>query len=501
MSPEPRVRTSGRSLGLNALLNLGGNVSYYAAVILVTPAAILSLGEEGWGIWQLAGAVANYALLLNLGLNSAIAYEVSRGAANSDLDGVGQSIHAARTYLVGVGLFLAAAFLVFGRTFLRPFVQESVVDVAYLTLSITGVITAATLPSRLFTSVLAGLQRFDLLASFRLASAALLALGALVAFPRGMGLFGFAALMSFAPALPGLLGYVAARRLLPRECMRWRRPDLGHLWSMLAYSVNTVLYVTGTVVLYQTLKFVASSRCGGPVAAGHMGLVINVVQILAVGFVPLAAVLQPRFADWSARGRSGELAALLQRALGDMGLLAVPAVTFLALEAPALFRAWIGSALTTEVMELLVVTLRWMLVGQGPYVLFLPCFYALLGMGEHRPFGIGMLCTGILTIVLSYVAASSVPSIHILGMVFGFALAGLVVAVTVPLAMRRFRLRLMELLARCVIRPTLVTSPGAIACFFRPRFDAALLDLAVAAVCFGAPTAIAIALARRGWRR
>jgi O-antigen/teichoic acid export membrane protein len=233
-------RGRGTRLGLNAVLNLAGSVAYYVAVVLVTPLAIHHLGDEAWGIWMLVGAATNYALLLNLGLNSAIAYHVSSSVATGDLEGLGRSIRNARLYLVGAAAAISVGFLLFGRWLVTSLVPESSVGVAFLALAVSALLTVVTLPLRVFTSVLSGVQRFDLLAGFRLIAGFVLLIGVALGFAFGMGLPGFAGLMTLAPALPGVFAWVASRRLLPRECFEWRRGDWAHLRGMLTYSVNTV---------------------------------------------------------------------------------------------------------------------------------------------------------------------------------------------------------------------------------------------------------------------
>jgi O-antigen/teichoic acid export membrane protein len=251
------------------------------------------------------------------------------------------------------------------------------------------------------------------------------------------------------------------------------------------------------VILYQSLKFVASWLCGGPVAAGHIGLVVSIAQTLAVAFVPLAAVLQPRVADLFSSGRKDAIPELLGRSLATGGLIVVPIVVFLGIEARTVFDAWVGRSLDLETIDLLARTMRWMLVGQGLYVLFLPCFYALLGIGEHRVFGLGMLLAGVVTVVASVVLVPFWPSIETLGVIFGVVLGALMLLVTVPVAIRRFGLDRLRILIDAVGVPLLVSAVGGAILMARPVLSEPILDLALAAALFVAFTAPCAWLGRR----
>lgn len=486
---EPRgalrlwTRLRGR-VGVDALLNTGGTIGYYVAVVVATPAAIRSLGDEGWGAWQIVGATSAYALLLNLGLSSAIAFHVSGATARRDLRALGDAIASARTLLLLSAAVVVAALAVGARPLVASLVEPRLFDVAFRSLWVSVALTAALIPSSIFTSVVAGLRRFELLGSFRLgAGFAILAI-AWLGLPLGLGLFGFAVWMTIASNLPVLASWLAARRLLPRDCFRWRRLEGRLVRQMLGYSFSTVLYTTGLALLYQGLKFLASWRAGGLVAAGQMGLVVSLVQTLSVVFVPLAAVLQPRVSQLHASGNDAAIPPLLRSSLRACAMLAVPAVVFAVLETDTILRAWVGGAIAAGAIDEMARTGRWMLIGQGLYAVFLPCFYALLGIGQHRLFGLGMLASGALTLALGWWATAAHPALEPLGLAFGGCLAALVLLVTTPLALRSFGIGPLDGIARPLAVPLLCIAPGVLAVALRPRLADPRLDLALAALLF-----------------
>ena len=104
-----------------AVVNAAGGIADSAALVIVTPIAIHFLGEALWGVWQLVAAVTAYTLLLNLGLNSAVSYHVSRNLASTDRERLGLSINNARTASAVTGLHRGARFI---RLILMPLLSS-----------------------------------------------------------------------------------------------------------------------------------------------------------------------------------------------------------------------------------------------------------------------------------------------------------------------------------------------------------------------------------------
>ncbi len=496
MSDRP-ASTRRPSLRVNAVAWTFSNLAYFGVVFLITPVAVRELGPEGWGIWQLVGATAIYAQLLNLSLGTATHYQVAYRTAGGDPSGLATVFTNVRLYLLGAGLVLLVALALFGRPFVSALVPPAQVELAWSALAIALVITSLDLQTRLAGSVLIGLQRNDLYAVFQTLGAALLFLGVTLGFRFGMGLRGFAVVMTLGPTFAALCSWVAYRRLLPRESLRWARPDWPLFRQMIGYSLSTILYTAGAVVLYQTMKFLAALRCGGPEAAGQMGLAISLAQTISVVFTPAVGVLHSRVGQLHGEGRLAEVSGLLERAFLVLGLLLVPSVVFLVVDTPAIFGAWLGGAVDASALTQLAATTRLLFVGHGFYIAALPFYYALLGVGEHRVFGLGMLAIAVLNTALGWLAAGVSPRIETLGAVYGLLMLGLVAFVTAPAGLRRFPLPLRRLFLRAFCAPLAAALPGAALVVWRPRLGSALLDLAIDAALFVVLCAPGLELARR----
>jgi O-antigen/teichoic acid export membrane protein len=325
--------------------------------------------------------------------------------------------------------------------------------------------------------------------------------GVWLGFRRGMGLVGFVVLMTVAPLLSSLASWVLVRRLLPRTCLRWRRPDAALFSQMVRHSLSTLVFSMGTVILYQTMKLVAAWRCGGAEAAGHMGLAVSIVQSLGVLFFPGLHALLSRITQLHGEGRPEAIRELLERSLIATGLLVIPSVAFLIQDAELLFQAWLGSTVPPEAIAPLGDTSRLLLVGQGAYVLTLPCYYALLGTGRHVLFGVAMLAIVVANAIFGWVAAGLLPRIETLGFVSGVLSLGLSALVTFPVALRRFPVPVARLLGRCLGVPLLALLPGVAGVAWRPRLGPPIMDLVLDAALFAVLAAPGLELARRRYLR
>lgn len=494
-------RPRGASLRLQAIASTAGNVAFFATLFVLTPLSIRELGAEGWGIWQLVGATAAYASLLSLALGTAIHYQVAYHLARGDVARLATAFTNARFYLGAAGLLLLALLFGAGEPLIRSLVEPALRGPAWSALVASVGLTAVSLPLRIYPSTLGGMQRLDLYGLIQFASALLLLPAIYLGFSAGMGLSTFVFLMTLGSLLPILPSWILARRLLPRGCLRFTRFDLPLFRELLAYSLSSLVYVAGTVVLYQTMKFVAAWRCGGAAAAGDMGLVISIVQTLGVVFVPLLGTLHARFGQLHGDERFDEIRELLERALVATGLLLVPGIVFLLAESPTIFEAWVGSELGETSLRELALATRIMLLGQAAYVFALPCYYALLGMGEHRPFGIGMLVAAVVNAVAGWFVAGVFPRVAALGLVFAIATTLLAGLVTFPFALRRFPIALTRVLARALLFPLAVSLLGLAAMRLKPASGQPMLELLGDGVLFSVCVVPWLEVARRRFLR
>jgi O-antigen/teichoic acid export membrane protein len=228
-----------------------------------------------------------------------------------------------------------------------------------------------------------------------------------------------------------------------------------------------------------------------------MGLAVSIVHTLGTLILPLVVTLHARFGQLHGEGRSAEIRALFERALAVTAFLVVPATLFLIADATLIFAAWVGGAVSETVVDQLGRTTRLMLLGQGAYLLALPCYYALLGVGRHRIFGFAMLGAAIVNAGLGLAATAFDPRIEVLGAVFAGVVALVSLGVTVPAALRRFPIPPGRLLLGTLVAPAAAALPGLLALSLTRPSGRPVVDLAIDAVLFGLLTAPSLEWARR----
>jgi O-antigen/teichoic acid export membrane protein len=303
--------------------------------------------------------------------------------------------------------------------------------------------------------------------------------------------------MTIAPQLPALPSWITVRSILPRASRQFTAFDFSLFLDLVRYSINTLLYSIGTIVLFQTMKFVASYKCGGAEAAGHMGLSITLVQTLTILFMPAVGVLHARVGQMHGEGRDAEIPALLAKVLETTGLLLVPTVVFLVLDADAIFAAWLGDSLPPEVLAQLASTSQSMFVGQGLLILGLPCYNAMLGIGKHRILGIAMVALAVVNSVVGAAVATAIPRIETIGMVFGVLVSTLALFVNFPAALRHFPIPVGRLVTHALGIPLVVSIPGAVAMSLAPDLAHPLARLTLDAALFGIFALPGLEFARR----
>jgi O-antigen/teichoic acid export membrane protein len=228
-----------------------------------------------------------------------------------------------------------------------------------------------------------------------------------------------------------------------------------------------------------------------------MGLAISLAQTLSVVFGPGVTALMARVGQLKGETRLGEVPALLERVFTVLGLLLVPSVVFLWVGVHSILEVWVGGELPDAAIARVGATTQLLLLGHGFYIAALPFYYAMLGVGEHRAFGIGMLLVAVVNSVTSWFVAGAQPRLETLAMVYSVSMLALVALVTLPAGLRRFPLSLPRLLVRAVAVPLLASLLPAAVVLLRPRFGSPLADLAADALLFSALCVPGLELARR----
>lgn len=163
-----------------------------------------------------------------------------------------------------------------------------------------GILGAASLPLRPYGAVLSGLQRYGVHALAPLFFNCLRAVAVVWALRSGYGVLAVGWSFAGSELLVVATYALFARRALGRFGLAWRALDLGLLREMLAYGVNTFLYITGTVILLKGSELIIAVLLG-PAEITRFAVMMAPLLLLSAVAQASSAVIKPAVSDLDAR--------------------------------------------------------------------------------------------------------------------------------------------------------------------------------------------------------
>ncbi|HWR52085.1 MAG TPA: oligosaccharide flippase family protein [Bryobacteraceae bacterium] len=213
-APPRRVREPGVSLGRNAIANVAGFSVHLTIAFFLAPFVLRSLGDARYGVWSLAAELVGYYSLLDLGLRSAVSYFIAHYTARREHDRLNASVCSAFWLLLGIGVMVGVGgsglALLFPRLFVRGQTDPREVVVAIM---ITSVMVGLGLAMELFSAVLTGCRRLDLVNLTEVMHRVVLAIGMYVALTAGGGLIAISLVQAGGRVLTWSINYRQAQRV------------------------------------------------------------------------------------------------------------------------------------------------------------------------------------------------------------------------------------------------------------------------------------------------
>jgi O-antigen/teichoic acid export membrane protein len=414
-----------RSLGVNTAAHAGRFVATSLLSLVLAPIVIGRLGVEAFGVWAVVAGVVQYGAVADLGVTRALARFVALHDAEGDERGVGACLG------VGIAVVGAVAVVACAVTVVAPGLLATSLGVDVATTRALLAAAAVVLVTNLAVQVVVAVPigRRDMVVG----NAAVVAAGVLN-FVCSVGvLLVHPTLVSYAAAnaVAGLLGVVvaiivvAARRAAVRPC----RPSRDEVGAILRFAVHgQVTWLTEVVNVYTDRVVIGLTA--GPVAAGAFEVALRaVLAVRGLALTSVAAVTPTATVEIVARGRSA-VATAYQELAPRVVAAVVPAFGALAVVAPHLHNAWLGTA-PADVAAMTLV-----LVGaHAAHVLSAPASSLALAEG-HAAIATGPSVTGAaLNLALTPVLAAGWGPV---GVVAGSFVA---LAVTSVLILHRFHRR------------------------------------------------------------
>jgi O-antigen/teichoic acid export membrane protein len=435
-----------------------------AVGLVMSPFLIHHLGETGYGVWVLVQSTVSYMYLMDLGLRTTVVRFSAQAQARGDHQEVSNVVSATlwiRLWTAG-GVMAVAGTLaaILPHVFKIPIQYQLTARVALLLAATT---VSSTLVFSVFTAVLSGLGRFDLLGILELAQVGFTSLGLIPIIRAGHGLMAMASWQLSVVLGINLLTMVVCFRTYPQLKCHFRKPEralLRSLWSLGFYVLisngagQLILYTDNVVVG----AFVAAAAVSYYAVAGKMvEYVRQIANSVLKYFMPLAS-------SFSARNQYDQLRRLHLRGTQVVLLITYPIVITLFVRGDTLLRLWIGNKFSveaTEILQILSVATAIMLANASVNGVA-------LALDRQRTLAVVTLVEGVANLVLSIILARRMG-------VLGVALGTLIPAVLISFIFwPQYLCKLLNMSTICYmrdawLRPVAAMVPFIFVCYWAER--------------------------------
>ncbi len=459
---DERIATSKRLIH-NTVFNVVALISNAVIAFFLTRFFLAKLGHDRYGVWVLiGGSILHYGPLLNMGLNSAVNRYIPVYLAKNDNQGVQRVINTTLLFYSALGILLVGVSMVLHYNVGSWFnIKPELVPSAAVLVLVIGFSCALAMPLQLYTAVLSGLQRYDIINSTMLIILLVRTVLLVVLLSRGYGLLTMGMTWGLSEIIMRALQFVFVRQLLPQVSLSLTNTDFQLLREMLPYGINTFLYAMGAVVIYHASNVVIGIFMG-TTEISQFFIASAGILLLSQFLQAFSAAIKPAVSELDARDdqlRVKEISFLTQK---YSLLLLIPGVWFLVIMGREFLQVWVGDEFPDPaVIDAMAVILAILAVGHCLRLAQHSNFLVLVGRGEHKIFGILTALTALLCVFASVVSVK-VLNWGLLGIAWSnFLPMALISGLILPIYFNwKMRISFSES-ARTVWRPALLGSlPG-----------------------------------------
>ncbi len=427
--------------------------------LVMSPFLIHHLGETGYGVWVLIQSTVSYMYFMDLGLRTTVVRFTTEAQAQGNHRKVNEVISAALWVRFLTAVVIFAAGLTLAALLPRMFhIPTSYLSIARVALVLCASTLSSTLVFSVFSALLSGMGRFDLLGGVELAQVCLTSGGIFLLLHRGHSLIAMAAWQFAVVMGNNLLLVLASFRLYPQLRILFRRPDpeqLRALWSLGFYvllnnaAAQLILYSDNLVVG----AFVAAA------AVSYYAVAAKMVEYLRQCAIVILRFFMPMATSFVARGQFDQTRRLYTRGTQAVLLITFPIAAVLFVRGGTFLRLWIGphfSSEATPVLRILIVGAAMMLINSGANGLA-------LALDEQRKLAWITVAEGLANLALSIVL---VRKIGVVGVAIGTVVPTALTSIFFwpALICRRLDMSLLHYVLNAWGKPLLTVVPFAMVC-------------------------------------
>ncbi len=326
----------------NVIANVFGRGTSILAWLLLTPWVLAHLGPERFGFWSLLSTVTTTALLMDLGIGSAVTKYVA------EYGGTARAVERDGAWTAGVLVALGLATVWasaawFGRDLLLDFahVDPAWRAEAHRAAGTMAFAAAFGLLALVPAAALAGVHRLDLANRVSLGATLLQVAVSIAVLRAGWGLEGLMWALLTGSLTACVAGLLVLRHVAPGLRFDGRAASARRWSEQVRFSAALQIISLGVLFQFQLPKF-ALARWSGLASVGEFELAYRVA--FAAWSLPslLLPPLLPAFAELAAQERWDAAWALYRRSGRYLLALALPLAALIAALAQVFYVAWLG---------------------------------------------------------------------------------------------------------------------------------------------------------------
>jgi O-antigen/teichoic acid export membrane protein len=447
----------------NSIINLISVFINGALQVVLVPVLLIVLKDNGLGILAAMGAFHTYSLLLNLGFGSAIDRAVPRHLIHREMDQINTIVNTSIVYFAVVLLLIIAGTAISAANFTRWFnVTPDLAHTAILGVYITGLLVASRMPLIPYAAVLSGLQRYDLLRIIEIGIRTFrtLAILAFIWFLSQPSALIFVILLNaLDPLLTSLLGFWLAHSYLPGLKIRPKLARWACFRGMLGYSINSFLYIAGTLIMSESSIFIILYYMSDS-DAGRYAIPLYLVRFLNLVVVGFTQGIKPAVSRLEAEGNFGQIRQIFLRGSCYANFLVISTCMSMAIVSKLLLLAWVGPE-KADLWPLLTI----MALGYGAFYSQYTSYFVMAGLGRHVVFGLMIMGVSLLNIALG-IGLLKHSNWGLIGVAAGTCLPVFLSSILIiPIyTCRALRVPIRDYAHHAFLRPIIVTLPLLLCC-------------------------------------
>jgi O-antigen/teichoic acid export membrane protein len=297
------------TLKRNIAANLAGGAWVAVLTLIVTPLQINLLGIEAYGLIGLITTLQIMVSVLDLGLASTITRELA-GDHSKDRLASQPLLRTAISFYWGIAALIGAILTSFAGEIARMWFKPEGLDIAILArgLQVVAIFLALRWPVALYSGMLAGIQRMDVLNVLRASTASVRLIGGIIVLLVRTDLSAFLVWIAISALIEVFAFAAVCRKILPAQNSR---PgfSLGAIRSVWAFSLSMNGLALLAMGITQLDRLLISKML--PLhELGYYSLAYSAATSISLVLSALSSALMPSFATAHA---AGERVTLLRR--------------------------------------------------------------------------------------------------------------------------------------------------------------------------------------------